>query len=304
MTDEAGDDVPDRPEPGAAARVRAEYQASKAEAKDARKAIKEAAKLKVQDKVTDVTRRVAGAVVDHGEPPDSAPLEPPWWKGRRGKSQRAVPISREVIVDAAIRVLDAEGADALTVRRLAAELDTGPATLYWHIAGKDELGELVYDRLMGAVELPDPDPARWEEQLKDVARQCYHVMLSHNDAVKLSIGRVPVGPNMLRMIEWSLGLLRGAEIPDEVAGYFGDLLGRYIDASVLEETAHPTFGGNEIDSTEAGAMMADYMGSLPHEDFPNLVAMAGAMFEADYEQRFEMGLDILVRGLAASIVES
>ena len=103
----------------------------------------------------------------------------------------------DAIVDAALEILDADGVDALTIRRLGQELGTGAASLYWHVASKDELCERVYDRIMGEIELPEPDPAHWEDQLKDLARQAYRVMLSHNDAVRLSIGRPPAGANTL-----------------------------------------------------------------------------------------------------------
>src|SRR5262245_26572465 len=122
-------------------------------------------------------------------------LEPPWWRASKGRRRQRPPLSREAIVDAALAILDADGVDALTIRRLGQELGTGAASLYWHIAGKEELGELVYDRIMGEIELPDPDPSIWQDQLKDLARQAYRVMLSHNDAVRLSIGRPPAGPH-------------------------------------------------------------------------------------------------------------
>jgi AcrR family transcriptional regulator len=280
-----------------------DFERSKEQARTARRAAKDAvkytAKLAVQDVVTDATTKISGAIIGR-----TATFEPPGWRGPKGRGSRVAPISRDAIVEAAIRILDTEGADALTIRRLATELDTGPATLYWHIAGKEELGELVYDRLMGEVELPEVDPGRWEEQLKEVARQGYRVMLAHNDAVKLSIGRVPMGPNMLRVMEWSLALLRGAGIPDDVASYFGDLLGRYIDASVLEVTAAPALGGSDRDPAAVSAMVQDYFGSLPPDRFPNLLAMAATMFEPSDDERFEMGLDILVRGLAAHIAAS
>ena len=161
-------------------------------------------------------------------------FEPPWWRPSRGPARARVPLSRDAIVDAALAILDADGVDALTIRRLGQELGTGAASLYWHIAGKDELGELVYDRIMGEITLPDPDPSRWEEQLKHLARQAYRVMLSHNDAVRLSIGRPPAGPNTVRIVEWMLAVMRGAGIPGQPAAYFGNVLGRFLDASVLE----------------------------------------------------------------------
>jgi AcrR family transcriptional regulator len=207
-----------------------------------------------------------------------------------------VPLSREAIVDAALAILDADGVDALTIRRLGQELGTGAASLYWHIAGKDELGELVYDRIMGEIELPEPDPTQWDDQLKDLARQAYRVMLSHNDAVRLSIGRPPAGPNTLRIVEWMLALMRSAGIPDQPAAYFGNTLGRLLDASVLEASTTPAENGES--AQDDADMMREYWAQLPAEQFPNLTALADTTFAADADALFEFGLDLLIRGLA------
>jgi AcrR family transcriptional regulator len=222
----------------------------------------------------------------------SRDVEPPWWRPARSTGRRRQPLSREAIVDAAVEILDKEGADALTVRRLGEALGTGSATLYWHIGSKDELAELVYDRVVGEVRLPEPDPTRWEEQTKDLARQLYRIMLKHNDLVRFSLGRVPVGPNMLRIMEWSLGLLRKAGVPDHAAAYFGDIFGRYLDASVLEVTAQ---GGPPLEQVGA------YFGALPKDQFPNLTELISSMFAGDNDDRFEFGLDLLMRGIAAYV---
>jgi AcrR family transcriptional regulator len=222
----------------------------------------------------------------------SAPVEPPWWRPAKGGTRARQPLSRDAIVDAAIKVLDKEGVDALTVRRLADELGTGPATLYWHIKGKEELGELVYDRIMADLELPEPDPSRWQEQLKDVARQLYRVLRSHNDAARLSLGHIPVGPNMLAVMDWSMGLLMAAGIDKPVAAYIGDLMGRYLDASALDQSA-----ADDENQEEMLAMLHGYFAGLPVERFPNLTSLAGEMFEMDDEERFELGLEILMRGV-------
>jgi AcrR family transcriptional regulator len=250
---------------------------------------------------TDVTAGATPAV-----PPGSGDgeLEPPWWRTSRRRERAREPLSREAIVDAAVRVLDAEGLDAVTIRRLAEELGTGSATLYWHITGKDELFELVYDRIMGEIPLPEPDPERWQEQLKVFARDAFRVLRSHNDAVRLSLGRIPVGPSMLRIIEWSLALLRGAGIPDEIAAYFGDLFGRYLDASVLEESLASLPGDPETSPEERFRMLRDYFGGLPPDRFPNIVALTGALFTGGSDERFELGLDILLRGLEAYVEDS
>ena len=227
-------------------------------------------------------------------------LDPPWWSTPRVQRRTRPPLTREGIVDAALGILDVDGVDALTVRRLGAELGTGAASLYWHIAGKQELGDLVYDRIMGEIELPAPDASKWEDQLKDLARQAYRVMLSHHDAVRLSIGRAPAGPNTVRIVEWMLGLLRAAGIPDRIATYFGNTLGRFLDASVLEASVGAV--GNDIGGDQdemQGQQLSDYWSGLPADQFPNLTALAGTFLEGDPDDLFEFGLNLLIRGLAA-----
>ena len=83
--------------------------------------------------------------------------EPPW--RRRSKKTRRQVLDRDRIVEVALRIIDEEGIDGLSMRRIAEELDTGPASLYAHVSGKEELLDLVLDRVIGEIELPEPDPA-------------------------------------------------------------------------------------------------------------------------------------------------
>jgi AcrR family transcriptional regulator len=152
--------------------------------------------------------------------PESSELPtPPWQRHppertrRRGRD----PITREAIVETALRLLDRDGLDELSMRRVADELDTGPASLYWHVGSKDGLLELVFDRVIGEVEMPSPEPARWEEQLKEVARAGRAMILRHRDIVRISIGRVPMGPNALRVSEGLFAILRAGGVPDQLA---------------------------------------------------------------------------------------
>ena len=149
---------------------------------------------------------------------------------------------------------------------------------------------------MGEIELPEPDPAHWEDQLKDLARQAYRVMLSHNDAVRLSIGRPPAGANTLRIVKWMLAVIRGAGIADQAAAQSGNILGRYLDASVLEGSVSTRAGDDAGD--DAGELIRAYWAALPVNEFPNLTALADTTFADDADALFEFGLDLLMRGLA------
>src|SRR5512132_1614763 len=103
--------------------------------------------------------------------PSHAPPPPPWQRvPLRASGRRRDPLTQEAIVRAALEVLDADGLDGLSMRRVAEELDTGPASLYWHVGSKDGLLDLLFDHVIGEQHVPDPEPERWREQLKEVAR--------------------------------------------------------------------------------------------------------------------------------------
>jgi AcrR family transcriptional regulator len=226
---------------------------------------------------------------------------PPWQRlPDRPARRRRDPISRDAIVATAIRLLDAEGLDALSMRRIADELGTGAASLYWHVGSKDGLLDLVFDELIGEVSVPDPVPGRWREQLKEVARAQRVGCLRHPYVVRISIGRIPMGPNALRYSERVLAILRAGGLPPRLAVQGSHLLISTINGFTLDETgvgdpeADPGLAGPE----QAAAMARDYLASLPADRFPHLVELAEEFSHADRDERFELLIDIFIDGLA------
>ncbi len=233
--------------------------------------------------------------------PDRSVPEPPWKPAPRGRPARA-PLTQQAIVDAALRVLEHEGAEKLSMRRVADELGTGAASLYWHVASKDELINLLVDRVVSEIQVPSPDPARWEEQLKEWMLQARQVFKRYPGVAGLTLGRVPVGPNLVRWTEWLLALLRGAGIPDRIAAYAGDLGGLYLGASAYEEGMPlPSPTGEDLPPEKILAMFRGYYESLPADQFPNVHAALDELFSGGPEERFELGLDVIIRGLASYI---
>jgi AcrR family transcriptional regulator len=228
---------------------------------------------------------------------ESAIPAPPWAPARRSpQPPRRPPLTREQIVETALQVLDSEGLDALSMRRVAAELDTGAAALYRHVSGKDELLDLLFDRVAGEFEVPPPDPERWTEQLKEVARQMRAGILRHRDIVRISMGRFPMGPNGLRLTERLVAIMRAGGLPDRTAATAAHLITIVINAFSLEDTE--PLGGKEASQEEVAAMITGYIASLPPEQFPNLVAVAPEFAADDLDARFELLLDFFVEGLA------
>jgi AcrR family transcriptional regulator len=223
--------------------------------------------------------------------------EPPWVRKRR--PARRAPLTREAIVGAALAVLDRDGLEAMSMRRVAEELGTGAASLYWHFGNKDELLDSVFDRVIGEIGLPAPDPARWQEQVKEVAREARVVMKAHRDIYKVSLGRYPVGPNALAYAEGMLAILRSGGVSGRASAYATHLLTVYVGAYALEEGAEPRMPGEGVDPGESLDMIRGYFASLPAGRFPNVVALAEDLTADDPDDEFETGLGLIVGGLAA-----
>jgi AcrR family transcriptional regulator len=231
--------------------------------------------------------------------PDIPP--PPWQRLPDRSSRRREPISREAIVKAAIDLLDREGLPALSMRRLGDELGAGAASLYWHVGSKDGLLDLVLDEIIGEQQVPDPDPARWQEQLKEVARIMRRASLRHPYVVRISIGRIPMGPNALVYSDRVLGILRAGGLPPRLAVQGFLLLIATVNGFTVDETGVEDSGAPDRDPVhlaEAAEMARDYIASLPTNLFPNMTSLASEFALADPDERFELLLDIFVDGLA------
>jgi AcrR family transcriptional regulator len=217
---------------------------------------------------------------------------------RRAPRQRA--LSRELITDAALAIVDREGLDALTMRSVAQALGTGAASLYAHVASKDELVELLVERVIGEVEFGgEADPEHWQDQLKATAREMRRVFARHGDLARASFARIPLGENALRGSEWMISVMRAGGLPDQVIAWAVDMLSLYVMAVAYEESLFVSEETTDEQMIEFVGKLREYFGGLPSDRFPNVVALAGALTDGDGEARFEFGLEVVLRGLAA-----
>jgi AcrR family transcriptional regulator len=239
-------------------------------------------------------------MTEDGAPPwaNSADVpEPPWRTAPRPGAR--TPLTREAIVEAALRVLDSDGIDSLSMRRVGEELGTGAASIYWHVRNKEQLLQLVFERVTEEAKLPEPDPARWQEQLRDFAHRMREVLNSHRDVARLSIGRIPAGPTLAVYSEWLFALLKPVGIPDQVIAYLGDLFGLYVGAYAFEESlGASSFTGGDLSPEQFFSMLRDYVLSLPEERFPHTRRAVDLLFGGGPDERFAFGVDLMLRGLA------
>jgi AcrR family transcriptional regulator len=225
-------------------------------------------------------------------------LEPPWWTPRKSGGPRRS-LSREAIVEATLTILRAEGIDAVSMRRVAAELGTGPASLYAHVAHKEELLELVFDEVAGEVPLPEPDPARWQEQIRALWIETHAALARNGDIARVALGRVPLGPNALRGAEAAMAVLRGGGVPDNAVAWAVDVVGLYIVANAIEGAVYADRQRSEQDRRAYWVQVRDHLAAVPAERFPTIAALAPAMVAGGSEERFAFGLDLIIRGLVS-----
>ncbi|GIJ44710.1 transcriptional regulator [Virgisporangium aliadipatigenens] len=226
---------------------------------------------------------------------------PPWRTPAKTRPVRPV-LSQDGIVDVALRIVATDGVEGVSMRRVAQEFGTGPSSLYAHVANKEELLALMLDRVSAGVELPEPDPARWKEQLRELAFGLFHTLRRYNDLAGASFANVPTSHSALRISEWMMALMTGAGLAPRTAGWALDRLFLYITADVYEGSIYLTRvrrAGTTPDEFAKAyfGQLHDYMASLPADRFPMMSAHAGAMTEGDGDVRFAFGLDLILDGL-------
>lgn len=230
-------------------------------------------------------------------PTQQAAVPEPPWRTPRKKAQVRRPLDRDLIVGAALRVCDEAGLDAVTMRRVAQELGTGPGSLYAHVADKQELQALMLDEVAGEITPVPPDPPRWAEQLKELALEVKQALLSHRDLARAALGGIPSGPNALVLAESILGLLRAGNLPDRVAGYGVEMVFLQINAAVLDEASYTRDA--ETRMREQVEQFRAYLAALPTERFPNLTGLTDTLTAGAVDDRFDFRMDVLLAGLRA-----
>ncbi|MCR3719223.1 MULTISPECIES: TetR/AcrR family transcriptional regulator [Prauserella salsuginis group] len=228
----------------------------------------------------------------------NAPLPPPPWRRATRTPRRQ--LTTETIVDTALSVLSAEGPDAVTMRRIAHELDTGPGSLYAHVQDKRELHELMLDAAMRVVETPEPDPQNWRTQLKQLCLEQARVLTETPGIAQIAMETlIPTTPGILVAMDGMLGILRCSGIPDDRIAAAGDMLALHVTAYAYEASLWQSPSGQSDEAHRRLGQIGDYLQSLPADQLPNLKAMNHAMPHGTEPDHFEFALDVFIAGLAA-----
>ena len=211
-------------------------------------------------------------------------------------------LTRGEIVAQALDLLDAEGFDGLSMRRLADRLGIKAASLYNHVKDKQELLGLMADAI--SAEIPDVNPAAsWRRELERMAGNVRRVLLQRRDGARVLAATFPAGPNRLRLIEQLLATLRRAGFTRAAVADLTYILNSYVVGFVLDETSGRPAG--RTDAADARRMREAgraWFKSLPADRYPTIVSLADELVDAPADRRFTIGLRALLDGFASKRV--
>jgi AcrR family transcriptional regulator len=208
---------------------------------------------------------------------------------RRARPAKA-PLGRDVIVRTGLEILDRDGLDALTMRRVAKELDTGPASLYVYVANRDDLMAAMLDAALAHV--PLSAEGTWREQLRALAGAAGEAMSRHEGLAAVDLGAIPTGENALLVLDRALALLKQGGLDDTTAAWAVDLLWLHIAAAAAE---HSTYAAREADEESTVAAADRHYAALPVDRYPMITSMRQALLSSG--DRDTWGLDVLINGI-------
>jgi AcrR family transcriptional regulator len=221
--------------------------------------------------------------------------------GRARRTASAERLSTDRIVDVAIDQMREHGYDAVTMRSIARELDTGPASLYAHVANRAELDQLVVGRVCSQWQIPEPDAAHWDQQLRESMLELLRLYRANPGVARCTLGMVPLDPGLLTVTERLLALLKAGGVCDQHAAWFVDVGSLYVASVAVEEDIWLERGRHQgsgpVDEDAVAAAVRDVFARLPVEHFPWLSSLSGVLTSGSGDERFAFGIDLLVGGL-------
>ena len=232
-------------------------------------------------------------------------------RGARHVPRRAAALSRDEIVRTAIKVADAEGPDAISMRRIARELNAGTMSLYWHVASKEELVDLMIDTVQGEQRAPEPS-GNWRADLRALTRNARAALHRHPWMVDFIGGRPPIGPKALQNVERALASLDGLGLDKVTAMTIVMTVTTYALGAALRE-AQEASGERylaqqfaDVTDEERDAMLADFVTRIRATGrYPHMAALIASGVDPDApetrDERFEFGLDCLLDGIEARL---
>jgi len=205
-----------------------------------------------------------------------------------------VPLSRERVIDAAIRIADESGLESLTMRRLAQELGVEAMSLYYYVANKEEILNAIADVVVGEWELPSPG-AEWKAAIRRTAVSAHEILVRHRWAASLVLSGAGVSGARLQYMNSIMGSLREAGFSADQTDHAYHALESHIMGFTLWEV-----GMNLGSAEELAALATGFLEQLSVDEFPYVAEHVHQHLkprDPKDEGSFAFGLDLILDGL-------
>jgi AcrR family transcriptional regulator len=217
-------------------------------------------------------------------------------RGPSGGSKQ--PITVDAIIRTAFGIVAREGYEALTMRRVATALETGPSSLYAHVVNKEDLDELLIGRLCAEINLPEADPAAWRQQAISVCAQLRDQYLRYPGISRAAFAVAPSNLDTMRVSEGMLAILLAGGVAPQTAAWAIDSLFLYVNAYSLEVS----LVGKQATSEENGwvvsrAELMRRLAALP-DTYPQSKRYAAELTAGTGHDRFDFTIGLMIDGLA------
>jgi AcrR family transcriptional regulator len=203
------------------------------------------------------------------------------------------PLSEEAVVDAALAILRSEGLEAVSMRRVAAALDTGAGSLYVYVAGRDGLIGAMFDRIAAGIELEPPDPSQWRAQVHALLERCRDALVAHPGIAAATMVSPPTSEAVLRVLENLFGILLAGGLDAQSAAWTADVLNAQVTYAAIE---------SELRRSDPDALadeVAANFARLPADEFPLITAHTEELVAGDVDERFRFAIDAVLDGALA-----
>jgi AcrR family transcriptional regulator len=205
------------------------------------------------------------------------------------------PLTRAGIVAAAVAIMGAEGLPKVTVRRLAQDLDTGPASLYVYFRNTAELHAAILDELLGKIP-PPPAGGDWRDRLERVLTDYTAMLFRHPSLARSALVSRPSGEHYVNLVETLLALLDEGGVPPRQAAWGLDVLLQFGTATAAEQSTREA----SLDADDEWDALIRTVRTTSAATHPHVAALAGQLVSGAPEQRLSWGFRILISGISAT----
>ncbi|MEM9092485.1 MAG: TetR/AcrR family transcriptional regulator C-terminal domain-containing protein [Cyanobacteria bacterium P01_F01_bin.53] len=213
-------------------------------------------------------------------------------KSTASKAKPRTPLSRERVLEHALKLADESGLEALSMRKLADGLGVKAMSLYNHVKNKDDIIDGMVDRVVSEIEVPEIG-GDWKVAMRRRANSAHSVLLCHPWATMEMASRVNIGPAMLCYINATLGCLREAGFSFEMADHAWNAMDSHIYGFTLQALNFP------FEAEEYSAVAKEYLALIPADKYPYLNGLTHHVIDGSYDgiHDFAFGFELILNGL-------